>query len=189
MDWLIKAGWMAWPLGACAVVALTLFIERWTVLSRRRILASGWAQNALNAVGNRAELERLPAAFARPLALATEGPKDSLHERLTAAGGQLSAQLERGVSWLATIAALAPLLGLTGTVLGMIQVFQRITVEGAGDPALLAGGIWTALITTVIGLLVAMPTLVLHRLLEGRVSARIAELEALAAALAQRAEG
>ena len=71
----------------------------------------------------------------------------------------------------------------------MIQVFQRITIAGAGDPALLAGGIWTALITTVIGLLVAMPAVVLHRLLEGRVSARIAELEALAAALAQRVEG
>ena len=92
---------MAWPLGACAVATLTLFFERWTALSQRRILAPSWAKSALNAVGDEAELKRLPAAFALPLALATTGPTAALHERLAAAGGQLCAQLERGVSWLA----------------------------------------------------------------------------------------
>ncbi|MGV6805425.1 MAG: MotA/TolQ/ExbB proton channel family protein [Ruegeria sp.] len=82
-----------------------------------------------------------------------------LDERLDAEAGLALAGLERGFRLLDTVAQLAPLLGLFGTVLGMIEAFQSLQTAGAGvDPSLLAGGIWVALVTTAVGLAVAMPT-------------------------------
>ena len=77
-------------------------------------------------------------------------------------------RLEAGLTLLKIIAAVAPLMGLLGTVTGMIITFQAITIFGAGDPKAMAGGISSALITTVLGLLVAIPTVLLHTLVNGR---------------------
>ena len=178
MDWLVRAGWMAWPLGACAVAALTLFLERWMALRARHVVPAPWAHETLKQLAAGAETEAEGAPAAHSMVVARRGAAKDRRSRVEAAGAQLVSRMERGVSWLATIASLAPLLGLTGTVLGMIDVFQRITLTGGGDARVLANGIWMALVTTVLGLLVAMPTLVLHRLLEGRLAARVASLEA-----------
>ena len=77
-------------------------------------------------------------------------------------------KINRGLSSLKIVAAVAPLMGLLGTVTGMIVTFQAITLFGAGDPKLMAGGISQALVTTVLGLCVAIPTLLLHNLLQSR---------------------
>jgi len=90
--------------------------------------------------------------------------------------------ISRGLSFLKISAAVAPLLGLLGTVTGMIITFQAITLFGAGDPKLMAGGISQALVTTVLGLVVAIPTLLLHNLVNSKANkiTQIIEQEAVA---------
>ena len=92
-------------------------------------------------------------------------------------------RLERFLSTISVLAAVAPLLGLLGTVSGMINTFQAITIHGTGDPRMLSGGISEALITTQLGLLVAVPVLILHHFLERRVDARVGEMEEKSTAL------
>jgi biopolymer transport protein ExbB len=187
MDWLLRAGWMAWPLGACAVGALALFFERWVALSPSKLFGGDWRRDALQALREQRDVPASKAA-AQSMIEALVAGDDKRIERVHSAGQRLVAEMERGVSWLATIAALAPLLGLTGTVIGMIDVFQRISEMGGGDASVLAGGIWMALVTTVLGMLVAMPTLILHRLLQGRLTARVNELEGFAEELLEAAK-
>ena len=86
-------------------------------------------------------------------------------------------QLNRGLPTIAIIAAVSPLLGLLGTVTGMIETFQVITLFGAGDPRLMSGGISQALITTQLGLAVAIPLLLLHSFLQGRANMLITTLD------------
>jgi biopolymer transport protein ExbB len=86
-------------------------------------------------------------------------------------------ELERYLNTLGTIAAISPLLGLLGTVTGMIRTFSALTVGGVGDPAALAGGISEALITTAAGLMVAIPALIAYRYLRGRVDALVVQME------------
>ena len=93
---------------------------------------------------------------------------DSLELRMGEAILKESPRIQSGLSLLKIIAMVAPLLGLLGTVTGMIIVFQAITIYGAGDPKAMAGGISSALVTTVLGLMVAIPTLLLHTLLNGK---------------------
>ena len=98
-------------------------------------------------------------------------------------------KLEKFLGGLKIIAAVAPLMGLLGTVTGMIMTFQAITIFGAGDPQAMAGGISSALVTTVLGLLVAIPTVLLHTIVSAR-SSRIVQLieEQAAGIIAQHAE-
>ena len=161
---------MVYPIGLCAVAALAV-LERWFSLAPRRVAPEGWRAEVLAQMRRDEAPTGLERAAAGRLVVAWLKSADRRRERVGEAGQRLVVEMERGISWLATIASLAPLLGLTGTVLGMIEVFQRMTVDGAGSQ-LLAGGIWMALVTTAGGMLVAMPTLVLHRLLQGRASAR-----------------
>ena len=177
MEWLARAGWMVYPIGLCAVASLTLFLERWFALRSEHVLPSQWRRQVLEAFNDGHEPRDLESQAAGRMVLARQKGGELVRERVQEMGQRLVAEMERGISWLATIAALAPLPGLTGTVLGMIEVFQRMTVQAGADSQVLAGGIWMALVTTVLGMLVAMPTLVLHRLLLGRVQARITELE------------
>ena len=184
-EWLIRAGWLAWPLVACALGVLTIFIDRWWSLRQSNILPSRWSKDCLAAIGAGKEVVGVGGRSGAALLQAFHGEPANRRERLEDAGRQIARRLERGVDWLSTLAAVAPLLGLTGTILGMIQVFQKITVAGAGDAQVLAGGIWMALITTVLGLLVAIPALILRQILVSRLEARLGELEAFAAALVQ----
>ena len=180
MEWLMRAGWMVWPIGLCAVASLTLFFERWFALTSRQVLPAAWRDQVIEALVADQEPQDLDRVAAGRMVQVMRKGSSRQRERVQEMGQRLVAEMERGISWLGTIAALAPLLGLTGTVLGMIEVFQRMTVETGAGSQVLAGGIWMALVTTVLGMLVAMPTLVLHRLLQGRVQARISELERFA---------
>ncbi|WP_299426447.1 MotA/TolQ/ExbB proton channel family protein [uncultured Shimia sp.] len=115
----------------------------------------------------------------------------ALSDRLDAEAGLALARLERGFRLLDTIAQLAPLLGLFGTVLGMIEAFQSLQTAGASvDPSLLAGGIWVALVTTAVGLAVAMPTSMILSWLESRTAReRVFADKALRTALMQQDAG
>ena len=92
-------------------------------------------------------------------------------------GGQVAHELERYLNALGTIAAITPLLGLLGTVVGMIKVFTNITTVGVGNPAQLAGGISTALITTASGLVIAIPALIFYRYFRGKVDGLVVGME------------
>ena len=114
-------------------------------------------------------------------------PAEALEARLDELLLRESAALERGLSWIKLLAAIAPLLGLLGTVTGMIATFQAITLFGTGDPSMMASGISQALVTTVLGLLMAVPLLLAHLLLQGRSRQLARTLEAESSAwLAQR---
>jgi biopolymer transport protein ExbB len=103
--------------------------------------------------------------------------RDIMKEVVEDTGRHVVHELERYLNSLGTIAAITPLLGLLGTVIGMIKVFTAITDHGVGNPAILAGGISEALITTAAGLSIAIPSLIGYRYLRGRVDSHVVEME------------
>ena len=184
---LVKAGgWLMLPIIACSVVSLAIVIERFWTLQTRRVLprnltASVWRQASEGRLGD-AELRQLQqgSPLGRVLAAGLvnrrhdrEVMKDAIEE----VGSHVAHELERFLNSLGTIAAITPLLGLLGTVVGMIEVFTSITTYGVGNPAELAGGISQALITTATGLSVAIPTLMFHRFFRGKVDALVVAME------------
>ncbi len=115
---------------------------------------------------------RSSKSYLAPVIALAFDAKPEATERLQAEAEMRFAALERGLRFLDSVAQLAPLLGLFGTVLGMIEAFQALQDAGAQvDPSVLAGGIWVALLTTAVGLVVAMPTSLVHSWFEGRMQA------------------
>lgn len=177
---------MMWPIILCSVIAAAITCERlWTLQSKRvlppeltsrlqRIVESTQVNDkVLQALEQSSPLGRVVA-----VALANRHRSRAfLMERLEDAGRHAVYELERFLNTLGTIAAIAPLLGLLGTVIGIIRAFNSITVGGIGDPRALSGGISEALITTVAGLVVAIPSLITYRYLRGRVDGIVVEME------------
>ncbi len=171
---------------ACSVAAIAICIERFFVLNPKRIspphlLATVWKQlkaGEFDATRLRALRESSPLGriLAAGLGNAHHG-RDVMKESIEEAAGHVVHDLERYLNSLGTIAAIAPLLGLLGTVVGMIKVFAEIMTQGTGNASALAGGISEALITTAAGLCVAIPALVMHRYFTGRIDAIVVELE------------
>ncbi|MGR3637121.1 MAG: MotA/TolQ/ExbB proton channel family protein [Shimia sp.] len=140
-------------------------------VGRHKVLSEALAAwDAGDVSSARTQLVKSRSYLAPLVETAIEMPKSqALSDRLDAEAGLALARLERGFRLLDTIAQLAPLLGLFGTVLGMIKAFQSLQTAGASvDPSLLAGGIWVALVTTAVGLAVAMPTSMVLSWLESR---------------------
>ncbi len=193
---LAAGGVFVWPILAVALLALVLVAERLVVLWQTRprpalaqrvlaLLAAGEAQpqEALTLV----QADSSPTA--RIVAAALAQPEATLAQReasLEAALLEQAPRLERSLGLLAALAAVAPLLGLLGTVTGMIGTFQVIALHGTGNPRLLSGGISEALVTTQMGLLAAVPILIAHAWLGRAVERRQTQLEALANALLGR---
>jgi len=125
----------------------------------------------------------------RVMSVYTDNPEidiETLELKLDEAILRESAPLETGLSFIKVLYVVAPLLGLLGTVVGMIATFQMITLFGTGDPRMMAGGISTALVTTVLGLVVAIPLTLLHAFLQGKSKALIQVLEEQAAGIIAR---
>jgi biopolymer transport protein ExbB len=125
----------------------------------------------------------------RVMAVYSDNPDidiETLELKLDEAILRESAPLETGLSFIKVLYVVAPLLGLLGTVVGMIATFQMITLFGTGDPRMMAGGISTALVTTVLGLVVAIPLTLLHAFLQGKSKAMIQVLEEQAAGIVAR---
>ena len=168
-----------WPILVCSVLALAIIVERcWSL--RRSVVAPKDLMSHIQGMtlGDQLTNEQIDAVretsalgqiLAAGLSRQTQQAfliKDAIEE----AGGHVVHELERYLNALGTIAATTPLLGLLGTVIGMIKVFSAITAVGVGDPQVLAGGISEALITTAAGLSVGIPSLMFHRYFLGKVN-------------------
>ncbi|MCC9000756.1 MAG: MotA/TolQ/ExbB proton channel family protein [Candidatus Contendobacter sp.] len=184
---LIKAGgWLMAPILACSLVAATVIIERLWALRRARVLPSRllaildhWLESR---VVNAPELDALPlnSPLGRIVAagLACRGrSRDILRERVEDTGRHVTHELERFLNTLGTIAAISPLLGLLGTVAGMIKIFQVVSVQGNSNFSLLSVGIAEALITTAAGLTVAIPSVLFYRYFNARVDELVVRME------------
>lgn len=180
-------GWVMAPIILCSLLALAISAERLWYLRRPRIAPptlarevwkrqrdGGLTRADLDALQRNSALGQILAAGLANIHLDREAVKESIED----AGRHVVHELERYLNTLGTIASISPLLGLLGTVLGMIRVFFTITHTGVGDPGALAGGIAEALITTAAGLLVAIPTLFLYRYLRGKVEDLVVVMEA-----------
>lgn len=184
---LIKAGgWVMWPILLCSVIALAIIVERFWSLQRKRTAPKHlvnqiwqWARDGqldarrLQDLRKNSPLGRILAAGLANRRHEREVMKESIEE----VGQHVSHELERFLNTLGTIASISPLLGLLGTVLGMIKVFAVITTEGVGDAAVLADGIAEALMTTAAGLMVAIPALLFYRYFRGRVDELVVTME------------
>ncbi|MCP3868246.1 MAG: MotA/TolQ/ExbB proton channel family protein [Gammaproteobacteria bacterium] len=184
---LVKAGgWLMLPIIACSVVAMAIIIERlWTLRSKRvvpgNLVAHVWQMHRkgllnkkrITSIRNGSPLGRILSAGLVNRHHSREIMKESIEDT----GRQVVSELERFLNTLGTIASITPLLGLLGTVIGMIKVFSAITTAGVGNPTVLAGGISEALITTAAGLSVAIPSLMFHRYFGGRVQRLVVKME------------
>lgn len=183
------AGWPIWPLLACSVVALALIIER--LLSLRthliappelldQVMAASQttlpAADTLKQLDSHSVLGQLLASGFKSLQHNPYINDADLRQSIETAGRHAAHTLEKRLTALATIASAAPLLGLLGTVIGMIDIFGSQT-PGAGNPAQLAQGISMALYNTAFGLIVAIPTLMFWRYFRAQVDAYVMDLE------------
>ena len=190
---LVKAGgWPMIPLLILSAVALAIIIERLWTLRRRAVLPPQLGQEvrAWAATGklDPAHIEslRATAPLGELLADALDvrhRPREEIRERIEDVGRHLVHRMERYLNTLGTISAAGPLLGLFGTVVGMIQMFMVINDHGIGDVNQLAGGIGKALICTATGMIVAIPALMAHRWFRGRIAEYIVAMEHEAIAL------
>nr|WP_255610680.1 MotA/TolQ/ExbB proton channel family protein [Lysobacter sp. ESA13C] len=180
------------PLLILSAVALAIIIERLWTLRRRAVLPPQLGQEvrAWAATGklDPAHIEslRATAPLGELLAAALDvrhRPREEIRERIEDVGRHLVHRMERYLNTLGTISAAGPLLGLFGTVVGMIQMFMVINDHGIGDVNQLAGGIGKALICTATGMIVAIPALMAHRWFRGRIAEYIVAMEHEAIAL------
>jgi biopolymer transport protein ExbB len=191
---LVQAGgYFMWPIILCSVAAVGILLERLWTLQRKRVLpeelikkvsqlAEAGQVNAkvIEALEKNSPLGRVMAAA---LANRDRG-RDIMMERVQDTGRHVVHELERFLNTLGTIASISPLLGLLGTVTGIIRAFNAVMLGGMGDPRLLAGGISEALITTAGGLAVAIPSFIAYRYLRGKVERIVIDMEKIAVSFA-----
>jgi len=183
------------PLLGCSVVAAAIILERLWTLQQKRVLPRDLSAKVWEWVkGNQLNDEHIEALsrssslgeiLAAALANRHRDP-DFVKERVQDTGRHVVHEMERFLTTLGTIAAISPLLGLLGTVVGMIKVFAAITTHGVGNPTVLAGGISEALITTAAGLTVAIPSLIAFRYLRSRIDSLVVQMEKEAVKLVDR---
>ncbi len=186
LELIAAGGWLMVPIVACSVLALGIVAERFWTLHQPRVLSKDlmpriwelWKQGSLDdeqvrAIGRESPLGRVLAAGLANRRSGREVVKESIEDT----GRHVAHELERFLNALGTVAAITPLLGLLGTVIGMIDVFTAITTAGVGQPEDLAAGISKALITTAAGLSVAIPSLMFHRYFQRRVDELVIEME------------
>ena len=190
------AGWPIWPLIACSILALALVFERFVALKTARVAPPKLLDEAISVssksipspdvVNQLAQHSALGEVLAAGWRAINQNPlcsPDEMRAAMEAAGRSVTHRLERYLPALATIASAAPLLGLLGTVIGMIEIFGSqagtgaVGATGGGNPAQLAHGISIALYNTAFGLIVAIPALIFWRYFRSRVDAYLLTLE------------
>ena len=186
----LKGGIIMWPILLCSVLGLAAIVDRYVVLRKARINIPAFM------VRIRGLLKKRDIAGAINYCIEEKSPVANIirkglkkyklgHERIKEsienAGTQEVVKLEKGLSVLATVAGVAPLLGFLGTVTGMISAFMRIEdLAGAANPSDLAGGIWEALVTTAFGLMVGIPALAFYNYFLNKVKRLVADMETVA---------
>ena len=184
---ILKAGgWGMLPILACSAIGLAIVLERFWTLRRSAVLPPGlgeqvrsWAHSQqLNPVHIQALRENSPLGELLAAALDVRNrSRAEIKERIEDTGRHVVHGLERYLNTLGTIALIGPLLGLLGTVFGLIRMFLAVMVSGVGDPLKMAGGIGEALVCTATGLCVAIPAYFFHRYFRGRVADYVVEME------------
>jgi biopolymer transport protein ExbB len=195
---IVAGGWIMAPIILCSILAFTIVVERFFTLREKKVAPRNLVDQilklhhknrispeAIDKLYRNSPLGRILAAGLRNMNDKREVMKESIEEE----GRQVALELERFLNTLGTIAAITPLLGLLGTVIGMIKVFAVITSLGVGDPKILADGISEALLTTAAGLSVAIPALMFYRYLRGRVEELLLKMEAQAVYLVEIIHG
>jgi len=184
---IIRAGgWFMWPIILCSVLSVAIILERLWALQGSRVVPRDLTQKVFNWVEADQLTDKMLVALEKnsPLGrllavslLNRNKPRVLMIERLEDTGRHVVHDLERFLNTLGTIAAVAPLMGLLGTVAGIIHAFNAITANGLGDPRTLSGGIGEALLTTAAGLSVAIPSLIAYRYLRGKVERLVIDME------------
>ena len=179
-------GWLMAPIILCSVLALAIIGERFWALRRRNVIPAGVGQQVEDWAArhelDRRHIDQLRSGSSLGRVLAAglvnrHRSRDLIKEAVEDTGRHVVHELERFLNTLGTIAGISPLLGLLGTVIGMIKVFSAILVHGVGDASQLAGGISEALITTAAGLTVAIPSFFFYRYFKGRITAYVVFME------------
>jgi biopolymer transport protein ExbB len=191
------AGWPIWPLILCSVIALAIIGERmWTlrrdVIMPRTLLPrtvqeyrqNGATPEMIDRLAAHSPLGQIFAAAVRNI----HGSAAVMKEAIEEAGSAVAIELERFLTTLGTIAAIGPLLGLFGTVIGMIEIFGSQTPQG-GNPLVLAHGISIALYNTAFGLVVAIPSMIFYRYFRAKVDALLVDMELQAIKLVEVVHG
>lgn len=184
---LVQAGgWLMVPILLCSVISAAICVERfWTLRATqivpKNLLVQVWNWIRSNEMDNKKLRElRAGSPLGQILAAGISNHKrgrEQMKESIEEVAGHVVHEMERYLNTLGTVAAVAPLLGLLGTVIGMIKVFTAIKLEGTGNAAVLAGGISEALITTAAGLSVAIPSLFFFRFFQRRVDELVITME------------
>jgi biopolymer transport protein ExbB len=185
-EFMIKGGWVMWPILICSLLAIAIFFERMFYLKSIKTKSKKFVFRVKNLVKKGSIELAISSCRKNPTPIAKimltglmkfgQGRKE-IKEAIEDSANQEIPLLESNLSTLSSIGNVAPLLGLLGTVFGMIQCFNVITLMGVGDPRVLAGGISVALLTTAFGLTVAIPTVVAYNYLSNRVGKLIREME------------
>lgn len=192
------AGWPIWPLLLASIISLALIIERATSLRRNKITPAGLLQSVVadyrQSGVTQESLQRLEShsplgrVFAAGLANA-KNSREIMKESIEEAGRGTAHELERFLTTLGTIAAISPLMGLFGTVVGMIEIFGSPTASGGNNPQMLAHGISIALYNTGFGLVIAIPSMIAYRHFRALVDSIIIDMELQAVKLVEFVHG
>jgi biopolymer transport protein ExbB len=195
---IVRAGGpLMWPIILCSIAAVAIILERLWTLQDRRVLPPELTKKVWQLVEAGQINDKIIAALERnsPLGRVLAAglanrhrPREIIMERLEDTGRHVVYELERFLNTLGTIAVISPLLGLLGTVTGIIRAFNAIQAGGVGDPRALSGGIAESLIATAAGMCVAIPALFGYRYLRGRVDRIVVEMEKDAIRLADAVE-
>ena len=187
MEGIINAmGMMAIPLFLSSIVAVVVILSLFLTLRKDKVLPKGLADNALQ-IAKEGDVSKDQIAAIRETALLGQvlatgleninQPRHVMKEAIEESGRHVVHTMDKYMTTLGTVAAITPLLGLLGTVVGMISVFSVITAQGVGSPTELAGGISQALVTTAFGIGIAVPALVAHRYFRGLITNYAIEME------------
>ena len=181
-----SGGYLMAPIIICAIVAMGIILERFWSLQQKRVIPEdltskvwGWVkrdqldQKQIQTLYQGSALGQILAAGL----INRNRDRAVLKDAIEDTGRHVVHELERYLETLGTVAAVSPLLGLLGTVIGMVKVFTAITTHGVGNPTVLAGGIAEALITTAAGLTVAIPALIGYRYYRTRVDTLVVDME------------
>ena len=181
-----SGGWLMVPIILCSVISVAIIIERLWTLKKDNVAPANLVvdiedllqqqqltEDRLEELEHSSYLGRILVAG---LCVSNQTPAE-IRRSIEEAGRHVVHELEKYLNALGTIAAITPLLGLLGTVIGMIKVFAAITAAGVGNPQILAGGISEALITTAAGLSVGIPSLMFHRFFKGKINELTVDME------------
>jgi biopolymer transport protein ExbB len=197
-EFFVKGGPLMWPLLACSIIALAIIIERLFTLRRDKIIPVELIEEVerLTRMGRLSDIEQLLKMSSSPICPIimaaiknSEMGREIIKDYMEEAGAQEAFTIERPIDILGIIAVISPLLGFLGTVMGMLSSFQTVSSSGEHSSQLLASGISQALITTVMGLTIAIPAYICYRLLIARSDYLLLEMEMISARFLEYLKG